>query len=105
MLTDSDFSHLESKIRDFVYEYDGNQYQKVYNFKTDLSSNLQQYYSNRLMDEISAQIDQATQEGKFTFYTAPTSGVVVYQTDGYEPLHWRMYHPILLIPDICLSLI
>ncbi len=86
VLTDSDFSHLESKIRDFVYEYDGNQYQKVYNFKTDLSSNLQQYYSNRLMDEISAQIDQATQEGKFTFYTAPTSGVVVYQTDGYETL-------------------
>ena len=77
-------SRLQKQIGDFVYDYDSNQFQKVYSFKSDLSSNLQQYYSNSLMSEIAPQIEQATQEGKFSIYTAPTSGVVVYQTDGYE---------------------
>lgn len=85
-LTDNDMSRLQKQIGDFVYDYDSNQFQKVYSFKSDLSSNLQQYYSNSLMSEIAPQIEQATQEGKFSIYTAPTSGVVVYQTDGYEGL-------------------
>lgn len=85
-ISDHDMTRLQKQIGDFVYDYNNNKFQKVYTFKSDLSSNLQQYYSNSLMTEIAPQIEQATQQGKFAIYTAPTSGIVVYQTDGYEGL-------------------
>lgn len=84
VLTKSDLSKLTSSIRDFIYDYDGNQFQKVYAYKTDLDSDLQQYYSVNMLHEMEGVITQAQQKGQFTYYKAPIPGTIVYQTDGME---------------------
>lgn len=84
VLTKGDLSKLTTSIRDFIYDYDGNQFQKVYAYKTDLDSDLQQYYSVNMLQEMEGEITQAQQQGKFTYYKAPVPGTIVYQTDGME---------------------
>lgn len=84
VLTKSDMTKLTSSIRDFIYDYDGNKFQKVYAYKTDLDSDLQQYYSVNMLQEMEGEITQAQQQGKFTYYKAHVPGTIVYQTDGME---------------------
>ncbi len=85
-LTDSDRAKLENGIAGFLYDFSDERFQKVYTFQTDLSSDLQQYYSNSVMNDKAAEILTAQEEGDFQFYAAPQPGIVVYQLDGYEGL-------------------
>ncbi|MCI5822287.1 MAG: hypothetical protein MR010_04560 [Lachnospiraceae bacterium] len=83
-ITKDDLHRLETKIQEYIYEYDGNNFQNLYGFKTDLSSDLRQYYSNSMLNEMEGEISKAQQQGKFTYYQAKNPGTVVFQTDGME---------------------
>lgn len=83
-ITKDDLHRLSSKIQDYIYEYNGNDFQNIYGFKTDLSSDLRQYYSSSMLQEMESEISKAQQQGKFTYYQAPCPGTVVFQTDGME---------------------
>lgn len=85
-LSDLDQDQLENAISGFLFSYDNNSFQKVYQFKSDLSASLQQYYSSSMINQLSDELAAAQQQGVFTFYTAPKPGIVVYQLDGYEDL-------------------
>jgi hypothetical protein len=85
-LSGADQDKLETEISNFIYDYNNDNFQKVYSFQTDLSSALSQYYSNSIMSSMSAEILAAQQQGDFTLYTASAPGLVVYQLDGYEGL-------------------
>ncbi len=84
VISKSDLSKLTNSIREFTFDYSDDDFQKVYHFRTDLASDLQQYYSSNMMQELESEIAQAQQQGKFSFFQPPCVGVVVYQTDGLE---------------------
>lgn len=92
MISKNDLSKLTNSIREFTYDYNDNNFQKVYPFRTDVSSDLQQYYSSNMMQELEPEISKAQQQGLFTFYQPASAGVVVYQTDGMEGISLDSYN-------------
>lgn len=86
LLSTEDRAKLGNEISGFLYDFHGDTYQKLYSFQADLSSNLQQYYSNSVMNSRSAEIMAAQEKGDFYFFSAQQPGIVVYQLDGYEGL-------------------
>lgn len=81
-----DVAKLSNEVGEFVFDYNHNNFQKVYGFKFDLSSDLQQYVSENAVRELDAEMKEAQQKGKFVLYQPAQPGIVVYQTDGMEGL-------------------
>ncbi|MCR5145655.1 MAG: hypothetical protein K6B67_10215 [Lachnospiraceae bacterium] len=83
-ISNNDMAKLQNQISGYVFEYNNNNFNKVYNFKNDIESSLQNYYKNIIDESMSATIQAAVAAGTFKYYTAPQPGIVVYQLDGLE---------------------
>lgn len=78
-------------IQNYIFEFDRNDFQTLYGFKTDLTSDLKQYYSSHILQEMAEEIAGAQQQGTFTYYKAKAPGTVVFQTDGMEGVTLQNY--------------
>ena len=79
-----DLTKLEYSLQTFVNDYNSDDYLKTYSFKTNLSNDLQQIFDESILMSNETDIQNALQNGTYFTYYAPTTGLVVYQTDGYE---------------------
>ena len=79
-----DLSKLEYSLQTFVNDYNSDDYIKTYSFKTNLSNDLQQIFDESILTSNEADIQSALQNGTYFTYYAPATGLVVYQTDGFE---------------------
>ncbi len=91
-ISKEDILKLSNKLGEYTTDFQGDNFYKVYNFKTDIASDLHQYYSNNAIQEISGDIDQAISQGTFTYYKASTPGTIVFQTDGMEGISLDTYN-------------
>ncbi len=85
-ISDEDLSALSSSIAEFVYTYDSADFQAVRAFKSTIASELQQYYSEMILEQYASEITAAEAGGSFTYYNAQEVGTVVFQVDGFEDL-------------------
>ncbi len=83
-VSDMDLSDLEYSLQTFVNDYDSSNFYKTYSFKLNLSDDLQQLFDESILASNEADIQNALQNGTYFTYCAPKTGLVVYQTDGYE---------------------
>lgn len=89
-------SKLSSTINDFMLDFNPSNFNKVYNAKTDISTQIDQLYSAGAMKAMAPQIEQAVANGSFSIYYGSKPGVVVYSTDGMEDLKVKDITPELL---------
>ena len=82
--SDVNLSSLEKDIQTFMNDYNSNDYYRIYSFKTNLNNSLQQLYNERVLAANADAIQSALADNSYVTYYAPTSGLVVYTTDGYE---------------------
>ncbi len=85
-------SKLEATINSYVIDYSNNNFSKVYSFKADLASQLNQIHSLTALDSMSDVVAQATNNGTFRLVYASEPGVIVYSTDGYEGINLDNYN-------------
>ena len=83
-VSDLDLSDVEYSLQNFVNDYNSNEYLKTYSFKTNLDNDLQQLFDESILSSYETDIQNALANGTYFTYYSPTTGVVVYQTDGYE---------------------
>ena len=82
---DSDsINKLQEYITSFSTEYDSEDYNKVYSFKTELESRVEQAYNLSAINSMGALSD--TSNSSLNIYNAPSPGLVVYSIDGYESM-------------------
>lgn len=85
-LANMDLSKLKKQITAFVYDFDSFDFNKVYDFKTDIEYtivDLMNYNDNEYLRNILATLETDT---TFEFCYAESSGTVSYHIDGYEYL-------------------
>lgn len=107
-LTEEQQEKIRSRIAKFSYGFDGNNFYDTYGFKYEIQGNLLQVAgvaAPGLKDASDEEDDESTQKekvdtddsmiqgepvgdtlylGNHIVYTAPSAGLVVYSTDGYE---------------------
>ncbi len=82
---DSDSANsLQDYITSFSMDYNQVDYNKVYTFKNELSSQVEQIYNISSLNSKSDAINIAVEQGTFHYYTAPKPGLISYVIDGYE---------------------
>ena len=81
-LTDDDIKSLKTEISSFSNDFDTNNFKSVYNFKYDIENTVLELVNINLLNSISDL--NSENSGLFTTCTAPSEGLVVYSTDGYE---------------------
>ncbi|PXV95540.1 hypothetical protein C8E03_101169 [Lachnotalea glycerini] len=81
-LTDDDIKSLKTEISSFSNDFDTNNFKSVYNFKYDIENTVLELVNINLLNSISDLTSENA--GLFTTCTAPSEGLVVYSTDGYE---------------------
>ena len=79
-----DLSSLENDIQTYMNDYNANDFYKIYSFKSDLNNSLQQIYDESILESNAESIQSALDGNTYFTYNAPTSGLVVYNIDGYE---------------------
>lgn len=75
---------LQDYITSFSLDYNQVDYTKVYTFKNELSSQVEQLYNISALNSKSDAINIAVEQGTFHYYTAPKPGLISYIVDGYE---------------------
>ncbi len=85
-LGDEDYEKLESAISGFTYDFNTTNYNKLYSFKTELESQIQQLYTVSAMESMGESLQSAINSGTFTIYNSPSPGLIVYSVDGLENL-------------------
>lgn len=81
-LTEDDVNSLKTEISNFSNNFDTTNFKSVYNFKYDIENTVLELVNINLLNSLS---DLSSEEaGIFTTCSAPTEGLVVYSTDGYE---------------------
>ena len=79
-----DLSEIASSISSFTGDYSDMDFQKVYSFKSSLTSQIEQLSSQYLLSQLSDQVAAASSAGTFHMIYPQTPGLVLYETDGYE---------------------
>lgn len=88
-----DYDIIRREIVQFTNTFQENDFDKVYDFKHSVSGTVQRLSNTKLLDQIN-QISTSMQQN-IHFIRATTTGLVVYNTDGYE-----YFTEDLLSPDI-----
>ena len=81
-----DLTELKKQINSFVYNFDSFNFNKVYDFKTDIEYtvlDLMNYNNQEYLRNLLATVEA---DGMFSFCYAKNSGIVSYHIDGYEEL-------------------
>ena len=85
-LSPEDLIKLQGLIANYTYDFDSTSYNKVYSFKTELESQVQQLYTVSAMEAMGDSLTAAMSSGTFNIYNSPVPGLVVYSIDGLENL-------------------
>ena len=86
-ISQMDLSGLEYSLQNFVNDYNANDYHKIYSFKSNLADDLQQIVDESILETYESDIKNALQNGTYFTYYAPKTGLIVYQTDGFESVN------------------
>lgn len=81
-----DESAVEKDIYAFMAAYSGEQFQKLYTFKSDLTDALAESYNETAVLSLAGEIEVAQANNTYHTYTAANAGLLVYSLDGYEGL-------------------
>ena len=84
-LTAKDLSELKTDILSFVNEFDPTHYATVYDFKYSVEGTVLKLSNANILSDIEKINSQGALD-LVTFNYAPSSGYVIYSTDGYEDL-------------------
>ncbi len=85
-LNNDDLAKIQTLISNYTYDFDTVDYNKVYSFKTELESQVQQLYTVSAMEAMGDSLQAAMSSGTFSIYNSPVPGLVVYSIDGLENL-------------------
>ena len=85
-LSADDYTKLSDTIGNYTTDFNGNTYSKVYPFKTELESQIQQLYTVSAMENMGDSLQAAINSGTFSIYNSVKPGLVVYSVDGLENL-------------------
>lgn len=83
-LSDDDINSLKTEISSFANDFNSNDFNNVYNFKYDIENTVLELVNLNILNSITDL--NSADAGLFTTYNAPTEGLVVYSTDGYEEI-------------------
>ncbi|MCR4693894.1 MAG: hypothetical protein K5773_01040 [Pseudobutyrivibrio sp.] len=83
-LTESDYDKLSSTVSSFTFDYDPQSFNKVYSFKGEMASRIEQLYNISAIDAMDDSLKAAIDSGTFTIFNSQGPGLIVYYTDGYE---------------------
>ena len=83
-ITDETTDGIISDINNFSSSYDGQNFSKVYTFKSNLSSTLTQVLSQSALTNLSDTISSAEANNTFYTFNPASAGIVYYGIDGYE---------------------
>lgn len=85
-LSDNDLFEIKSDISEFANNFDPKDFSYTYNFKYDIEGTVLKLENLRVLSGID-KVNSANYSDAVSFGYAPTSGVLVYATDGYENLN------------------
>ncbi len=83
-LSDDDINSLKTEISSFADDFNTTNFSDVYNFKYDIENTVLELVNLNILNSITD--TDNTDLGIFTTYNAPTEGLVVYSSDGYEEI-------------------
>ena len=83
-LSDENLKIIKSTLNNFKTEYDGNDFNKVYDLKTDINSTVLQSLNENIMANLDSIVSSTGSQNLFRTVQSEQSGVVVYSVDGYE---------------------
>lgn len=87
-LSDQDLYELKTEILGFVSNFDETDFSSVYDFKYDVKGTVLKLANANILDNID-EINNAGISDMISFCTAPSTGIVIYSTDGMEALSFE----------------
>lgn len=81
--SDSDQRELRSQIVSFASSFDAENFHSAYDFRTSLEQTAQKITNTNVLSNIEL-LNETTRAQTIGYYSAPSSGIVVYSTDGME---------------------
>lgn len=85
-LSDKELREFRSEIMNFMHGFDGEHFEKTYEFKRSLQNTLLKLASSNVLKEIQAMNTGSGVGSVIDYCNAPKTGIVSYWTDGYESL-------------------
>ncbi len=85
-LNETEQRQIINSLSDYVKTGDNNRFYKIYDFKNQLETYLNESLQQTVFETYKSQIDEAKQRNTFHTYHAPSSGLLVYAADGDEGL-------------------
>ncbi|SCZ78199.1 HlyD family efflux transporter periplasmic adaptor subunit [Pseudobutyrivibrio xylanivorans] len=85
-LDEDDYLKLQNSISTYSFDYSNIAFNKLYSFKNELESQVQQLYTVSAMEAMNDSVQSAIASGTFNIYSSPQPGLIVYSIDGLENL-------------------
>ena len=85
-LSEDDYAKIQTNVSNYVVDYNNVTFNKVYSFKNELVSQVEQLYTVSAMENMGDSLSDAINSGTFAIYNAPSPGLVVYSIDGLEDI-------------------
>lgn len=83
-LSNENLKEIKSTLNTFKVSYTGDNFNNVYNLKTDINAIVLEAINNNLISNLDSLISSTGSQNLFQTIKTPKSGIVVYSTDGYE---------------------
>ncbi len=83
-LTKENLHAIKSMLNNFRTNYDGSNFNALYDLKTDLNSTILQAMNESIINNLDSIITNTGSENLFQTISAKSSGVIVYSIDGFE---------------------
>lgn len=85
-LSNTELAEFRSEIVDFMHGYESSKFDSTYDFKNSLSNTILKLANSAMLQSISDTGGASGIAGVVSSYSAPTTGIVAYWTDGFEAL-------------------
>jgi len=83
-LSKENLSAIRSMMNNFRTNYDGSNFNKLYDLKTDINSAVLQAMNENIIENLENIVASTGSENLFQTITAQASGIIVYSVDGFE---------------------
>lgn len=97
-LSQEDLTELKTEIIGFSNAFDTRNFSQVYDFKYDVQGTVLKLSNYNILENIDS-IENSGATGLINRCTAPSSGIVIYSTDGYEDLTLEQMTSELISPE------
>lgn len=97
-LTDEDLTELRTQISEFTAEFQSRDFMSLYDFKYNIEGTVLKLANYKVLSSIDA-LAASNFSDSISFGYAPSSGVLVYSTDGYEGLTLEQLTDELMHPE------